>query len=31
MNDKKLTDAEIDKIVLFLGALECGDIEEPKN
>lgn len=32
MSDKKLTDAEIDKIVIFLGALECGGtLEEPKE
>jgi cytochrome c peroxidase len=32
MTDKKLTDAEIDKIISFLGVLECGGkLEEPQN
>lgn len=32
MSDKKLTDSEIDKIITFLGALECGGkLEEPKD
>ncbi len=31
MSDKKLTDEELDKIVAFLGALECGTIEVPKE
>lgn len=32
MTDKKLTDAEIDKIISFLGALECGGkLEDPEK
>jgi hypothetical protein len=32
MSDKKLTDAEIDKLVTFLGALSCGgSLEAPKD
>lgn len=31
MMDKKLTDQEVDLIVTFLSALECGSLEEPKD
>ena len=30
LSDRKLTDAELDDLVAFLGALECGTLEEPK-
>jgi len=29
MIDKKLTDSELDQIVAFLGALECGELSPP--
>lgn len=31
MMDKKLTDEEVDLIVTFLSALDCGTLEEPKD